>query len=100
MAYVEGFVVPVPRDKLDAYKEMSRAVEIIFRENGALDYVECVGDDVPYGTFTSFPRAVQAKEDVTARQLAFEGGARSSRCHNRHAFLALVGCRACVNRRF
>jgi uncharacterized protein YbaA (DUF1428 family) len=63
MAYVEGFVVPVPKDKLDAYKEMSRTVEVIFRENGALDYVECAGDDVPYGTLTSFPRAVQAKED-------------------------------------
>jgi uncharacterized protein YbaA (DUF1428 family) len=63
MAYVEGFVVPVPKDKLDAYKEMSRTVEVIFRENGALDYVECVGDDLPYGTLTSFPRAVQAKED-------------------------------------
>ena len=63
MAYVEAFVVPVPKDKLQTYKEMSRLVEVIFRENGALDYVECVGDDVPYGTLTSFPRAVQAKED-------------------------------------
>ncbi len=63
MAYVEGFVVPVPKDKLDAYKEMSRTVEVIFREMGAIDYVECVGDDVPYGTLTSFPRAVQAREN-------------------------------------
>jgi len=63
MAYVEGFVVPVPKDKLETYKEMSRLVEIIFRESGTLDYVECVGDDVPYGTLTSFPRAVQARED-------------------------------------
>ncbi|MCP5411244.1 MAG: DUF1428 domain-containing protein [Alphaproteobacteria bacterium] len=63
MAYVEGFVVPVPRDRLEDYKAMSRVVEVIFRELGALDYVECVGDDVPYGTLTSFPRAVQATED-------------------------------------
>jgi uncharacterized protein YbaA (DUF1428 family) len=63
MAYVEGFVVPVPKDRLEEYKEMSRTVEIIFRELGAIDYVECVGDDVPHGTLTSFPRAVQAKED-------------------------------------
>lgn len=62
MAYVEGFVVPVPKDKLDAYKEMSRTVERVFRELGATDYVECVGDDVPYGTLTSFPRAVQATD--------------------------------------
>ena len=63
MAYVEGFVVPVPKDRLEDYKQMSRTVEIIFRELGAIDYVECVGDDVPYGTLTSFPRAVQARED-------------------------------------
>lgn len=63
MAYVEGFVLPVPKDKLDIYKEMSRTVKVIFRELGAADYVECVGDDLPYGELTSFPRAVQAKED-------------------------------------
>jgi uncharacterized protein YbaA (DUF1428 family) len=63
MAYVEGFVLAVPKGNLDAYKEMSRTVEVIFRELGATEYVECVGDDVPYGTLTSFPRAVQAKED-------------------------------------
>lgn len=63
MAYVEGFVVPVPKGRLEDYKEMSRTVEAVFRELGATDYVECVGDDVPYGTLTSFPRAVQAKED-------------------------------------
>ena len=63
MAYVEGFVVPVPKDRLEDYKEMSRVVETVFRELGVTQYVECVGDDVPYGTLTSFPRAVQAKED-------------------------------------
>lgn len=63
MPYVEGFVLPVPKDKFEAYKEMSRTIETIFRENGALDYVECLGDDVPYGTLTSFPRAVQARDD-------------------------------------
>jgi uncharacterized protein YbaA (DUF1428 family) len=63
MAYVDGFVIAVPKDKLDAYKAMSRECEPVWREYGAIDYVECVGDDVPYGKVTSFPRAVQATED-------------------------------------
>ncbi|HTI66352.1 MAG TPA: DUF1428 family protein [Caulobacteraceae bacterium] len=63
MAYVDGFVVPVPRDKLDAYKAMSEQCAAVWMEHGALTYVECVGDDVPYGRVTSFPRAVQATED-------------------------------------
>ena len=63
MTYVDGFVIPVPKDKLEAYKAMARKVDAIFKELGALACVECVGDDVPYGTLTSFPRAVQATDD-------------------------------------
>jgi uncharacterized protein YbaA (DUF1428 family) len=65
MTYVDGFVVPVPKDKLDAYKAMARRAGEIWKEHGALAFVECVGDDVPYGELTSFPRAVQIKEDET-----------------------------------
>ena len=63
MSYVDGFVVPVSRDKIDAYKASARKAREIWKEYGALAVVECVGDDVPYGTLTSFPRAVQAKDD-------------------------------------
>lgn len=63
MAYVDGFVLAVPKDKLDAYKAMARLGAEVWMEHGALSYVECIGDDVPYGELTSFPRAVQAKED-------------------------------------
>ena len=63
MAYVDGFVLAVPKKNLDAYKDMTRKCEPIWREFGATEYVECVGDDTPYGEVTSFPRAVQAKED-------------------------------------
>jgi uncharacterized protein YbaA (DUF1428 family) len=63
MAYVDGFVLAVPKDKLDDYKEMARLGAEVWMEYGALSYVECIGDDVPYGELTSFPRAVQAKED-------------------------------------
>ena len=63
MSYVDGFVLAVPKDKLEAYKAMARLGREIWMEHGATAYVECVGDDVPYGELTSFPRAVQAKED-------------------------------------
>jgi uncharacterized protein YbaA (DUF1428 family) len=63
MPYVDGFVLAVPKDKLDAYKEMARVGGDVWMEHGALSYVECIADDVPYGELTSFPRAVQAKDD-------------------------------------
>jgi uncharacterized protein YbaA (DUF1428 family) len=62
MAYVDGFVIAVPNDKLDAYKAMARECASIWKEHGATGYVECVGDDTPHGETTSFPRAVQLKE--------------------------------------
>ncbi|GLR59505.1 hypothetical protein GCM10007919_42320 [Rhizobium indigoferae] len=63
MSYVDGFIVAVPKENVDAYKEFSTFAGSIWKEYGALEYVECIGDDVPYGELTSFPRAVQAKED-------------------------------------
>lgn len=65
MSYVDGFVVPVPKDKVEAYKAMARRAGEVWKEYGALAFVECLGDDVPYGELTSFPRAVQVKEDET-----------------------------------
>ena len=63
MPYVDGFVLAVPKDKIEAYKALAKTACAIWMEHGALDYVECMGDDVPYGELTSFPRAVIAKED-------------------------------------
>ena len=63
MSYVDGFVLAVPKANLDDYKKMAQTGGIVWKEHGALAYVECVGDDVPYGEVTSFPRAVQAKDD-------------------------------------
>jgi uncharacterized protein YbaA (DUF1428 family) len=63
MPYVDGFVVAVPKANMEAYKAMSQTAGEVWKEYGALTYVECVGDDTPYGEVTSFPRAVQAKED-------------------------------------
>jgi uncharacterized protein YbaA (DUF1428 family) len=63
MAYVDGFVIAVPKGNLDAYKAMAKKGGEIWKEFGAVAYVESIGDDVPYGELTSFPRAVQAKDD-------------------------------------
>ena len=63
MSYVDGFVLAVPKARLDDYKKMAGTAGAIWKEHGALAYVECVGDDVPYGELTSFPRAVQATDD-------------------------------------
>jgi uncharacterized protein YbaA (DUF1428 family) len=63
MAYVDGFVIPVPKDRLEDYKALARLCAQVWKEHGALSSVECVGIDVPYGELTSFPRSVQAKED-------------------------------------
>lgn len=63
MAYVDGFVVPVRKDKLEDYKALARKGAEVWMEHGALSYVECIADDAPYGEVTSFPRAVQLTED-------------------------------------
>lgn len=65
MAYVDGFVVPVSKANVEAYRKMAREAGEVWKEYGALAFVECVADDVPGGELTSFPRAVQAKEDET-----------------------------------
>ncbi|MGB7737600.1 MAG: DUF1428 domain-containing protein [Steroidobacteraceae bacterium] len=61
MAYVDGFVVPVPKGQLEAYRKMARKAGKVWREHGATDYHECVADDVAVGKRTSFPRSVKLK---------------------------------------
>ena len=63
--YVDGFVVPVPLAKLDAYRAMAQKAGKVWKEHGALQYVECVADDVKPGKVTSFPQSVQLKEGET-----------------------------------
>lgn len=63
MAYVDGFVIPVPKARLDEYRKMARLGRKVWMEHGALGYFESVTDDVPVGKLTSFPRAVKLKED-------------------------------------
>ena len=63
MKYVDGFVVPVPKAKLAAYKRMAQRAGKVWMEYGALEYVECVADDVKPGKVTSFPQSVKLKAD-------------------------------------
>ena len=63
MSYVDGFVLPVPKEKLAEYRALARKAGKIWKEHGALEYVECVADDVKPGKRTSFPQAVKLKPD-------------------------------------
>ena len=65
MTYVDCFVAPVPTARRAAYAEFSRSAGAIYREHGALDLLEYWGDDVPPGRITSFPLAVQCRDDET-----------------------------------
>ena len=65
MAYVDGFVTPVPKRKLAAYRRMSQLAGKVWRDHGALEFRECVADDVSWGKRTSFPRSVKQKPGET-----------------------------------
>lgn len=63
MAYVDGVVIPVPLANKQRYKDVAREMASMFKEYGALSLAECWSDDVPDGEVTSFPLAVQKKDD-------------------------------------
>ncbi|GAB3426249.1 DUF1428 domain-containing protein [Massilia solisilvae] len=65
MAYVDGFVVPVPKNNMDKYRELATLVGKIYREHGALQFRECIADDVNPGKLTSFPQSVNLEEGET-----------------------------------
>ncbi len=61
--YIDGFVIPVRKDNKDAYLKMARMAAEIWKDHGAIDIIECWGDDVPDGKLTSFPMAVKLEPD-------------------------------------
>ena len=65
MAYVDGFVVPVPTKKIKTYRAMAKKAGKVWREYGALEFRESVADDVQVGKWTSFPRSVKLKKGET-----------------------------------
>lgn len=65
MKYIDGFVLPVPKDNIEDYRRLSQQAGEVWREYGALEYIECVADDVLPGKLTSFPQSVDLKDDET-----------------------------------
>jgi uncharacterized protein YbaA (DUF1428 family) len=65
VSYVDGFLLAVPTANRDTYKALAESAAAVFKEHGAIRVVECWGDDVPQGELTSFPLAVQCKDDET-----------------------------------
>ena len=65
MSYVDGFVLAVPTANREKYRAFAAEVAPLFTDHGALEIVECWGDDVPDGEVTSFPMAVQCGDDET-----------------------------------
>ena len=65
MNYVDGFVVAVKTADREKYQRYAQAAAPVFKQHGALQIVECWGNDVPEGKVTSFPMAVQRKDDET-----------------------------------
>ena len=64
--YVDGYVVPVKKSRVDEYRRMARKAGKIWLEHGALEYVECIADDVQKGKVTSFPQALSLKRSEVA----------------------------------
>jgi uncharacterized protein YbaA (DUF1428 family) len=65
MAYVDGFVIPLPKNKLDQYKQIATRCGELWREHGALQYRECIAEDVKPGKLTSFPQSVDLQDGET-----------------------------------
>lgn len=72
MQYVDGFIVPVPKKSLNTYRTMARKAAKVWREHGALDYRECVAEDVKVGKWTSFPRSVKPGETVVFSWITYK----------------------------
>jgi uncharacterized protein YbaA (DUF1428 family) len=65
VTYVDGFIVAVPKKNMAQYRKMAKRAGKVWREHGAINYVESVADDAPMGKVTSFPRSVKMKPDET-----------------------------------
>jgi uncharacterized protein YbaA (DUF1428 family) len=77
MKYVDGYVLPVPKKNLQAYRRMAQKAGKVWREHGALEFRECVGDDLKVKIAMSFPRTVRLKrgETVVFSWIAFKSRA-------------------------
>ena len=82
MSYVDGFIVPVPKKAVKTYLGISKKAGKVWKDHGALEYVECVADDVKPGKWTSFPQSVKLKkgEVVIFSYIVYKSRAARDRC--------------------
>jgi uncharacterized protein YbaA (DUF1428 family) len=85
MSYVDGFILPIPKKNLQAYRRIAQKAGKIWKEHGALGYMECVGDDVKPGKLTSFPQSVKLKpnETVVFSWIVFKSRAHRDRVNKK-----------------
>jgi uncharacterized protein YbaA (DUF1428 family) len=81
MRYVDGYVLPVPTKNVAAYRRMAQKAGKVWRDHGALEYIECVADDVKQGKHTSFPQSVKLKpaETVVFAYIVYKSRAHRDR---------------------
>jgi uncharacterized protein YbaA (DUF1428 family) len=81
MRYVDGYVLPLPKKNLQAYRRMAQRAGKVWRDHGALEFIECVGDDVKPGKYTSFPQSVKLRpgETVVFSWIVFKSRAHRDR---------------------
>ena len=72
MGYVDGYVLPVPKNKLKAYRRLAQQAAKLWREHGALDYKECVGDDLTTKMGVPFTKHAKAGETVIFAYILFK----------------------------
>jgi uncharacterized protein YbaA (DUF1428 family) len=82
MAYVDGFVVPVPKKNLNAYRALSKKASRVFKDHGAIEYRECAGDDLDVKGVVTFPRTIKLKPGET---VVFAWVMYTSRAHRDRA---------------
>ena len=82
MSYVDGFIVPVPKKAVKTYLSIAKKAGKVWKDHGALEYVECVADDVKPGKWTSFPQSVKLKkgEVVIFSYIVYKSRAARDRC--------------------
>jgi len=81
MRYVDGYVLPLPKKNVEAYRRMAQKAGKVWRDHGALEYIECIADDVKPGKHTSFPQSVKLKpaETVVFAYIVFKSRAHRDR---------------------
>jgi uncharacterized protein YbaA (DUF1428 family) len=85
MAYVDGFVMVVPKKNIAAYRSMSKKAGKVWLEYGAVDYRECVGDDLEFKFGVSFPKLAKAKrnETIVFSWISYKSRAARDRCNKK-----------------